>query len=64
MSRLAELSRKDREKIHLPLCYTFRLKDGKYAKGMVDPKEVHEKLQGVRGPSIIMPNDYRLPIHM
>ena len=64
MSRLAELSKKDREKIYLPLFYTFRLKDGEYAKGMVDPKEVHEKPQGVRGPSIIQPNDFRLPIHM
>ena len=64
MSRLAELSKKDREKIYLPLCYTFRLKNGEYAKGMVDPKEVHEKQQSARGASIIMPNDYRLPIHM
>ena len=64
MSRLAELSKKDREKIYLPLCYSFKPKGKEYAKGSVNPEEVHEKQQSVRGPSKIHPNDYRLPIHM
>ena len=65
MSKLSELSKKERQKINIPLCYSFKVLGGEYAYGMVNPKDVLEPSHYNNKSTTGLPvHPYNLPPNM